>query len=154
MERIHLLAAEIFSFGYASYKDHLGINEQFDISMPEDAKTLETAINEEWPIEKVMQELEISEEVAIQALQAASEALDIVDSKTPTESFRKSVEYSIRYALEEGINNEEDLMKLVEQISHKTADLALLLDIEEQKLSHYLEELRGAPLNDELSYEY
>ena len=44
MERIHLLAAEIFSYSYAHYDDHLGINERFDTLMPRDAEMLETAL--------------------------------------------------------------------------------------------------------------
>ncbi len=47
MERIHLLAAEIFRYGYANYDDHLGINERFDTLMPRDAELLETALKEE-----------------------------------------------------------------------------------------------------------
>jgi hypothetical protein len=38
MERIHLLAAEIFKYSYANYDNHLGINERFDRLMPHDAE--------------------------------------------------------------------------------------------------------------------
>jgi hypothetical protein len=47
MERIHLLAAEIFRYSYANYDDHLGINERFDTLMPRDAELLETVLKEE-----------------------------------------------------------------------------------------------------------
>ena len=54
MERIHFLAAEIFRYSYANYDDHLGINERFDKLMPCDAEILETALKDEWPIDKVI----------------------------------------------------------------------------------------------------
>ncbi len=154
MKRIHLLAAEIFRYSYANYEGHLGINDRFDKVMPKDAKMLETAVKEKWPVEKVAKKLEISNEIANEVLQATFEALEIVDAKSPAESFKKSVEYSIRYALEDGIKNEEDIMKLVDQISYRTADLAHLLDMEDNKLSRYSEELRDTPFYEEMSEEY
>ena len=45
MERIHL-AAEIFSYSYTNYHDHLGVNERFDTLMLHDAGILETALKE------------------------------------------------------------------------------------------------------------
>jgi len=48
MERIHLLAAEIFNYSYDNYVDHLGINERFDRLMPRDAEILETALSTEY----------------------------------------------------------------------------------------------------------
>ena len=76
MERIHFLAAEIFSYSYANYDDHLGINERFDTLMPRDAELLETALKEEWPIEKVAQELDVSDKIARKLLFAVKEALE------------------------------------------------------------------------------
>lgn len=154
MERIHLLAAEIFRYSYANYQDHLGVNDRFDTSMPKDAKMLETAIKEDWPVEKVAKKLEISNEIANNVLQATFEALEIVDAENPAESFRKSVEHSIRYALETGIKSDEDVMKLVDQISYRAADLAHVLDMEDSKLSHYSEELRDPPRYDEMTEEF
>ncbi len=154
MERIHLLAAEIFRYSYANYKGHLGTSDRFDKDMPKDAKMLETAIKEEWPVEKVAKKLEISNEIANEVLQATYEALEIVDAKSPAESFKKSVEHSIRYALEDGIKSEEDIMKLVDQISYRTADLAYLLDLGDNKLSDYSETLRDTPFYEEMIEEF
>ena len=30
MNRMQLLAAELFNYSYANYQDHLGVNERFD----------------------------------------------------------------------------------------------------------------------------
>jgi hypothetical protein len=95
MERIHFLAAEIFSYSYANYDDHLGINERFDTLMPNDAEILETALKEEWPIDKVAQELDTSTETARKLLLSVQEALEVVDAENPAESFRNAVRQSI-----------------------------------------------------------
>jgi hypothetical protein len=143
MERIQLLAAEIFKYSYANYEDHLGGNERFDTLMPEDAKILETALKEGWSIEKVANRLEVSSENARQLLNATREALDIVDADNPAESFRKAVRFSIHYALEEGLNGEEAIENLVTQICYKTADLGYLLDQKGHRLSQYSRHLRA-----------
>lgn len=145
MERIHLLAAEIFKYSYANYKDHLGINERFDRLMPLDAKMLELAINEGWPIEKVAKKLQTSEKNAQDILNATREALDIIDASNPAESFRKAVQQSICYALADGLNNEDAIERLVRQICYRAADLGLLLDRAGHKLSQYSRHLRKEP---------
>ena len=44
MDRDHLLAAELFSYSFANYSNHLGIgHERFEKLMPQDAKLLERA---------------------------------------------------------------------------------------------------------------
>ena len=63
MERIHFLAAEIFSYSYANYDDHLGINERFDTLMPRDAEMLETALNEQLPLIKLHKSLTLQQKL-------------------------------------------------------------------------------------------
>ena len=142
MKRIHLLAAEIFKYSYANYEGHLGINERFDRLMPEDAKTLEQALNEGWSIDEVAGKLDISSKNARELLNATREAIDIVDADDPAESFRKAVRLSIHYALEDGINDDKAIENLVTQICYRAADLGYLLDQREHKLSQYSRHLR------------
>jgi len=142
MERIHLLAAEIFRYSYANYDDHLGINERFDTLMPRDAEMLETALKEEWPIDKVAQELDISAEIARKFLIAVMEALEVVDAENPAESFRNAVRQSIVVALKDGLDSKEAVESLVTQICYRAADLGFVLDKKGHHLSQYSRHLR------------
>lgn len=48
MDRLKLLAAEIYGYSFANYEDHLGIgNERYERLMPQTAETLETAEREQ-----------------------------------------------------------------------------------------------------------
>jgi hypothetical protein len=145
MERIHLLAAEIFRYSYANYDDHLGINERFDTLMPRDAEVLETALKEQWPIDKVAQELDVSTEIARKFLFAVKEALEVVDAENPAESFRNAVRQSIKVALEDGLDSPEAIENLVIQICYRAADLGLLLEQKGHHLSQYSRHLRKEP---------
>ena len=145
MERIHFLAAEIFSYSYANYDDHLGINERFDTLMTRDAEMLETALKEEWSIEKVAQELDVSAEIARKLLFAAKEALEVVDAENPAESFRNAVRQNIEVALTDGLDSTEAIESLVTQICYRAADLGFVLDKKGQHLSQYSRHLRKDP---------
>ncbi len=113
--------------------------------MPRDAQLLETAIKKKWPEEKVAQKLEVSEATAQRLLAATQDALAIVDAENPAESFRKAVEQSIHYALEDGLHSQEDIANLVTQICYRAADLGLLLEREGHALSQYSRHLRREP---------
>ena len=145
MECIHLLAAKIFRYSYANYDDHLGINERFDTLMPRDAELLETALKEEWPSDKVAQELDISAEIARKFLVAVKEALEIVDAENPAESFRVAVRQSIVVALKDGLDSAEAVKSLVTQICYRAADLGFVLDKKRHHLSQYSRHLRKDP---------
>lgn len=153
MERIHLLAAEIFRYSYTNYEGHLGSDHRFDKSMPKNAAILETAVKEEWPVEKVAEKLDIPNETANEVLHATFEALEIVNAENPSDSFRKAVEYTLRDALTIGVKDDEDLMRLVDQISYRAADLSYLLEQEDNKLADYSKALTEVPLHDEESEE-
>ena len=145
MERIHFLAAEIFSYSYANYDDHLGINERFDMLMPHDAEILETALKEEWPIEKVAQELDASTETTRKLLFSVKGALEVVDAENPAESFRNAVRQSIEVALKDGLDTTEAIESLVTQICYRAANLGLVLDKKGHHLSQYSRHLRKDP---------
>jgi hypothetical protein len=146
MDRYQLLAAELFGYSYANYEDHLGIgNMRYEKLMPNDARTLERAETERWPVEKVAQKLEVDEEKASELLLAFRRARDVVDAENPAESFRWGVRQSIELAIAEGLRDEASVERLVEQISYRAADLAFLLKREGKPLSRCSRHLRKEP---------
>lgn len=143
MNREKLLAAETFSYSYANYADHLGIGHvRFEKMMPQDVRYLEQAEREGWPLKKLAQALECNEEIAERFRLFYIRAKDIVDAPNAAESFRRGVRYSIMDAVEEGLDGEAEIERLVTQICYRAADLAYLLDLEGHELSHYSKELR------------
>lgn len=142
MSKRHLLAAETFSYSYANYADHLGINPRFDKYMPNDIDVIERVIKSNQGVKELAAQLEVGEEAAQQILSSYTTAKDIVLAKTAEASFRKGVKASILLSLELGLKSEEDIDKLVSQICYRASDLAYLLNLEEKELSDYSEALR------------
>jgi len=143
MDREKILAAETFSYSYANYANHLGIGHvRFEELMPQDVRTLEQAEQEGWPLKKLAQALECNEDIAERFRVSYIRAKDIVDAPNAAESFRRGVRYSILNAVEEGLNGEAEIERLVTQICYRAADLAYLLDQEDRELSHYSKDLR------------
>ena len=146
MNRTQLIAAELFNYSYANYQDHLGVNERFDRLMPETVMTLETAEREEWPLKKLARKLEVEPEQAEDLLQRLQDARAVVEAENPAEAFRNGVRQSIQLAMELGLENAEDIEKLVRQICYCAADLAYLLMVEGSSLSRYSRHLRREPV--------
>lgn len=143
MNREKLLAAETFSYSYANYADHLGIGHvRFEEMMPRDVRILEKAERQGWPLDRLAEALEVDEEIAERLRLFYTRAKDIVDAPHAAESFRRGVRYSIMDAVEEGLETEADIERLVTQICYRAADLAYLLDLEANELSHYSKDLR------------
>jgi hypothetical protein len=142
MNRRQLLAAETFAYSYAHYADHLGINVRFDRWMPRDVDALERAEREGWEDARLAAALEVEVEQVPRWRRAYQRAKDIIDAPTPAESFRRGVRYSIQDAVEEGLADAEAIEGLVVQICYRAADLAYLLDLQEERLSDYSLELR------------
>jgi hypothetical protein len=146
LDRRELLAAETFSYSYANYDNHLGIgNVRFDELMPNDVDILEQAEQEEWEDDRLAESLGVPAEQVGLWRESYRRAKEIVDAPTPAESFRRGVRYSIHDALAQGLNDEEAIEGLVTQICYRAADLAYLLDLEEELLSEYSEDLRRTP---------
>jgi hypothetical protein len=146
VNRYHLLAAEIYGYSYANYQDHLGIgNIRYDKLMPDDARKLERAVAENWPVERVARELEVDEAQAREALRAFHDARDVVDAENPAESFRWAVRQAVERAVAEGLRDENSVERLVTQICYRAADLAFLLQRENKPLSRYSRHLRKEP---------
>jgi hypothetical protein len=143
MDKKFLLAAELFNYSYANYKDHLGIgNIRFDNLMPKTFNTLERAHRESWSNEQIAKALDIEEDEVDNWRNNYQRAIDILDAPHAAESFRRGVKHSILYALKEGLDTEEEIDKLVSQICYRAADLAVLLDNEGKNLSDYSQVLR------------
>jgi hypothetical protein len=146
MNRYHLLAAEIYGYSYANYRDHLGIgNIRYDKLMPADARKLERAEAEGWPAKKVARALGIDVAAAQVALRAFRRARDVVDAENAAESFRWAVRQCIERAVAEGLQDENSVEQLVTQICYRAADLAVLLEREGESLSRYSRHLRREP---------
>jgi hypothetical protein len=146
VDRLKLLAAEIYGYSFANYEDHLGIgNERYERLMPQTAETLETAEREGWSASQIAEELDVDVEQAEQLLEAFERARDIVDAENPAEAFRHGVRFSIMDALDDGLHGPEAIEKLVTQICFRAADLAVLLEQEGESLSRYSRHLRREP---------
>ena len=146
LSRYQLLAAEIFSYSYANYRDHLGIgNVRFDKLMPQDAEILETAVLEDWPITRVAQKLKVDTDIATSLLNGTRDAIQVVDAENPSESFRQSVRQLVKRAAVEGLNDDDAIEQLITQICYRVSDLAYLLKAEGNDLSRYSRHLRRDP---------
>lgn len=142
MNKAQLLAAETFSYSYANYADHLGINPRFDKYMPDDIKTIEKIVNSNGGANEIAAKLEVEKDIAEHLLSSYLVAKKIVDADNAADSYRLAVKTSILTAIEEGLNSAESIDRLVGQICYRAADLAYLLDMEKKKLSDYSENLR------------
>ena len=142
MTKKQLLAAETFSYSYANYADHLGINQRFDKYMPDDIDTIENIVNARKGARELAKKLDVELNIAQQILTSYLTAKDIVFAENSEASFRKGVKASILFSLESGLNSEKDINDLVRQICYRASDLAYLLDLEEKKLSDYSKALR------------
>ncbi len=142
MNKKQLLAAETFSYSYANYADHLGINARFDKYMPDDLKIIEKVVDKGGSADDLAAKLDVDKKIAEGLLSGYLVAKKIVYAENAVESFRLGVRQSIMYALEQGLNSSKDIDDLVGQISYRTADLAYLLDMEQKELSDYSELLR------------
>ncbi len=142
MNKKQLLAAETFSYSYANYADHLGINDRFDKYMPDDLKIIEKVVDKGGSADDLAAKIDVDKEIAEGLLSGYLVAKKIVYAENAVESFRLGVRQSIIYALEQGLNSSKDIDDLVGQISYRAADLAYLLDMEQKELSDYSELLR------------
>lgn len=143
LNRDQLLAAEIYSYSYDNYENHLGIgNLRFEKYMPDGARTLEQAVKENWPRERIAKKLEVEPDHVDEYMTAYRNALDVVDAENPAESFRAAVRQCIERALRAGLRDENSIEELVKQICYRAADLGFLLDMDGNRLSRYSRHLR------------
>jgi hypothetical protein len=143
MERKHILAAELYSYGLENYRNHLGIgNSRFETLMPQDAILWERAESERWSDDQIAIEMEVERDSVPEWRQKYMRAKSIVDAADPAESFRIGLRFLIQDALENGISSSEDIDDLVTQICYRTSDMSVLLGLREESLSKYSDALR------------
>lgn len=146
MKRAELIAAEVYGYSYQHYQEKLEMNHpRFRKFMPDTIPILEKAEKETWTKEKLSQALDIPAEQIPGLLDSFRQAIDIVDSSNPAESFRRSIKHSIINALSEGLKNEKEIEKLVVQICYRAADLGYLIDQKGKRLTDYSIDLRCEP---------
>jgi len=145
MNKIQLLAAETFHYSYDNYHDHLGVNARFDRVMPNAVRTLEKAADEKWPLNRIAEELDIDPETAKNLLESFERARLIVDAKSPAESFRIGVRFSIKDAVAAKLPDDKAIETLVTQICYRAADLSYLLKQQNRQLSEFSKDLREGP---------
>ena len=150
LDRRHLLAAGLFSYSFANYADHLGIgHERFERLMPEVAETMEAALRDGWPDDRLAQALEMELADVPEWRRRFERALAIVDAPDAAAAYRNGVRFSIEDAVEDGLEGPDAIERLVEQLCYRAADLAFLLELEGTVLSQYSEALRdGRVRND------
>jgi hypothetical protein len=116
MDRHQLLAAEIYGYSYANYRDHLGIgNVRYEKLMPASARKLERAEAEGWSVEAVARELGVDQAEAATLLRAFLRARDVVDAENPADSFRWAVRQAVETAVAEGLRDEPSVERLATQ---------------------------------------
>jgi hypothetical protein len=143
LERRHMLAAEIFGYSYVHYWDHLiSGHARFVTLMPNDVDALARAEAEGWEPARLARALDVPENVVASYQRGYREAVQIVDAPTPAAAFRRGVYVSIQHAIEEGLEQEGAVERLVTQIGYRAADLAFRLDVEGSRLSDYEEQLK------------
>ncbi|HKK44315.1 MAG TPA: hypothetical protein VJ964_02255 [Balneolaceae bacterium] len=143
MKRIHFLAAELYCYSYDNYEAHLGVNARFDRLMPETTALLERAEKEGWADERIAEESDLKPEDIPKWRKRFREALAIVDAESPAALFLEAVRDSVKFAVEEGLNDEKSINNLVGQICYRTADLSRVLRQNDEPLWKYSEELRS-----------
>jgi hypothetical protein len=138
-----MIAAELFSYSYPNYADHLDIgNVRFEELMPGEVDLLEKAEREKWSLPRIAEEIDMSVEEVPGWLTKLQEAREIVDASTLVKSFRRALRQSIENALAEGLADRASVERLITQICYRTADLAYRLEDHGTHLSEYSEELR------------
>lgn len=143
LTRVQFLAAEIFSYSYASYADHLGIgHERFEELMPNAAKELELAVKEDWDIGRVAQTQNVDSDTAAFLLERTKKALKAVDSPNPALAFRETISQLVSKASEEGLDSDESVNELVAQICYRVSDLRFLMKADGSNLESLCAEFR------------
>jgi hypothetical protein len=143
MTRYQLLAAEIFSYSFAKYAGHLGIDHlRFEKFMPDAARNLERAEQEGWSDERLAGALEVDLKDVPMWRKRFRDAVEVVDASNPAEAFRNAVRQSLVFEFEQGAAGDAKIESAVKQICYRAADLAFLLEQSGAKLADYSENLR------------
>lgn len=143
MNRYHFLAAELFSYSFDNYAQHLGIgNLRFEQLMPDAARNLERAVKEGWSDGQVAQVLDCAVADVPEWRKRYQDAVEVVDARSPAEGFRNAVRQSLAAELAQRQLADAELESAVQQVCYRVADLSFVLQRRKEELSNYSEELR------------
>jgi hypothetical protein len=143
MTRNQLLAAEIFSYSFDNYANHLGIGHvRFENYMPDNARDLERAHREGWSDERLAKALDLPLERVPEFRKRYQDALEVVDASSPAEAFRAGVRQSLLTVLKHRNLLDAEIEDAVKQICYRAADLSFLLATRNETLAKYSQELR------------
>jgi hypothetical protein len=143
MTRDQLLAAEIFSYSFDNYANHLGIGHpRYEQYMPQMARDFERAAQEGWSDEKLAQALEVSLEEVPGLRKRYANALEVVDAPSLDESFRAAVRQALLVVFEHRNLLDAEIEDAVKQICYRAADLSYLLKLRSETLDEYSKGLR------------
>ncbi len=150
MTRLQLLAAEIFSYSFANYANHLGIGHvRFEQLMPNAARNLERAEAEGWTDARLAQALEVELNEVPAWRKRFRDAVEVVDAPNPAEAFRSAVRQALEFEFGSGPAGDAKIESAVKQVCYRAADLAFLLHQKGETLSHYSEALRREDDDDD-----
>ena len=150
LSRREMIAAELFSYSYPNYSDHLGIGSaRFEEIMPKEVDLLEKAERENWQLARIAEAVDLPIDEVSGWVSKFREAREIVDAPSLPKSFRRAVRQAVQQALDEGLADRASVERLVTQICYRTADLAYRLEAVDQHLSDHSEELREETEYDE-----
>ncbi|HYG33365.1 MAG TPA: hypothetical protein VEC99_01195 [Clostridia bacterium] len=143
MTRDQLLAAEIFSYSFDNYANHLGIGHlRYEKFMPQTARDLEQAEREGWTDERLAKAIDVEIAAVPEWRKRYRQAVEVVDAPSPAAAFRNGVRQSVERELAGHPVSEAIIEMIVKQVCYRAADLSYLLKMKKAKLSDYSEELR------------
>lgn len=143
MERIQLLAAELYSYSFQNYKNHLGIgNVRFDEWMPRDARATERAFKEGWKAGQLAREIDTEPEHAQILLDRFEDAVEIVDAEKTSGALRNALRQSFEDILADCSVPPEKMEELIEQACYRVSDFLFLLEAREESIQKASDQLR------------
>ena len=143
MTRDQMLAAEVFSYSFDNYANHLGIgNLRFEKYMPETVRHIAKAESEKWSDQRLAEAIEVDISDVSKWRERYRNALEIVDAATPATAFRNGVRQSLARELVRHQLSDAELESAVTQVCYRASDLSYILRHQREPLSKYSEELR------------
>lgn len=143
MEKIYHLAAEMFGYSYEHYSENLEMRLiRFTKYMPDDIKILQDNERKNYSDSELADMLEIDIDLVQNYKDKYEKAKRIVNAKHAAESFMISVKESIRFSIDKGLSEDEDIDKLLVQIGYNVVDFGFLLDKEEKEIKDYNDYLK------------
>lgn len=138
MNRVDLIAAEVFGYSFDHYQDRIDIrNKRFTKYMPDDIILIEKSISKGKSNKDLAKALKISEEKVEQYKSKYFNAIKVVDSKNAGESYKEGLKITLENFIKRNKLNEQNIDELIQEILYRTTDFAYLLRKENKSISDY-----------------